>query len=171
MASMKNAGFTSSGLVALGLFAMIGCGESHTGGDASADSGGTSDFAGAYVMDACGPADGHALQVLLYDVAVPDCSADTSRRTLAFYLYGPVFPITPGTTVTSSSASGATGSATLCPGGTPPCQTSGDFTITFDTFVDGTSASGSYTVTWGDGSSDAGTFGAEWCTVGPVICG
>lgn len=149
----------------------FGCSESHAGGDASTDGGGTSAYAGAYVMDECGPADGQALRVILFDGAVPECSADPDRRSLSLYLYGAIFPITAGATITSSSASGATASAALCPGGTPPCQTSSDLTVTFDTFVDAASASGSYTITWADGSSDAGTFAAEWCTSGPIVCG
>jgi hypothetical protein len=169
--AMNDARFGSTArLCAIVAVLGLGCGTSHSGGDASADGGGTSDFAGAYVMDTCGPADGPALQVILFDAAVPECSADTDRRSLSFYVYGARFPITAGTTVTSSSAS-ATGGASFCLGGASPCQTSSDFTITFDTFVDGASASGSYSISWTDGSTDAGTFGAEWCMSGPILCG
>ena len=62
------------------------------------------------------------------------------------------------------------GSATRCPGGTPPCQTATSGEVTFLTFEDGVRAAGTYTIAFDGGSPEAGSFDATWCA-GPPGCG
>jgi hypothetical protein len=83
------------------------------------------------------------------------------------------FPLVDGTSITSSASGGGfgNGTATACPGGTPPCQSSQTWTLTFDTFQDMNSASGSYSITWEDGSNASGRFDASWCEPFPPLCG
>jgi hypothetical protein len=141
----------------------------HDSGPAS-DAGG--EYAGSYYRPSCGPADGPAFQLDLFESSVAACTVDDTRRTLGFYVHdlaGATVPPTAGTVITSTPAS-ASGTANRCPGGTPPCESSETWTLTFDTFVDGASASGSYVVTWSDGTMSSGQFDAGWCGDRP-ICG
>lgn len=155
---------------------LAGCSESHAPAvdGAASDTPAVGAYAGAYVMNDCGPADGRALRLILWTFPVPECSADPARPSLEFYLYGSFFPITPGATITVTPPSGGglgDGSATACPGGTPPCRTSQDFTLTFATFTEDAEASGTYSVRHADGTTDSGSFAASWCEAFPPICG
>jgi hypothetical protein len=140
------------------------------------DTGPTSDagseYAGSYYRPSCGPADGPAFQLDLFQASVAACTVDDTLRTLGFYVHdlgGASLPPSAGSVITSTP-SAASGTANRCPGGTPPCESSETWTLTFDTFVMGTGASGSYSVTWEDGSTSTGQFDAGWCGDRPV-CG
>lgn len=157
---------------------LASCSDSHgRDGDASAGAdGGSMSYAGAYISPDCAPDDGGALRLQLWDAPVPECSADTARRSLSFYIFqgsSLFFPIEAGETITSSAASGGfgNGSATECPGGTPPCRVSMDWSITFDTFQEDVGASGSYSITFAGGETATGRFDASWCSPGPIVCG
>lgn len=161
--------------VALPIVALVGCGQSHAGGDAGSASDATvvGAYAGAYVARECGPDDGPALRLTLWDAAVPECGADPDRRSLDVYLHdgaSSVFPIEAGETVTSTVAA-SNGTATECPGGTPPCRSTQDWSITFTTFVQGSRAAGTYRVTFADGAGATGSFDATWCEPVPPLCG
>lgn len=166
--------------VALACFslALASCSDSHgLDGDASVGAdGGSSSYAGAYLTPECAPDDGAALSLLLFDAAVPECSADSERRSLTFYIFqgsSLFFPIEAPETITSSAASGGfgNGSATECPGGTPPCRVSMEWSITFETFQEDVGASGSYSITFADGETVTGRFDASWCSPGSIVCG
>lgn len=121
----------------------------------------------------CGPADGFALELGIFQRAGDSCTGDPSARSLTFFIHdlgGASLPPTAGSTVTSTTAR-ANGNASECPGGSPPCRTSDTWSVTFDTYEADVSATGSYTITWGDGSSSTGNFDATWCETGPIICG
>jgi len=138
--------------------------------DAADGGGDAGSFAGAFLSPDCAPDDGAALSLRLYEVAVPECSADTDHRVLSFYLFEGAtsfLPIEAGETLTSSSASG---SATACPGGEAPCRSGESWSLTFETYAEGTGASGTYTVTFDDGETVSGRFDAAWCDPG-VVCG
>lgn len=167
--------------LALAVGLLLGaCSSTHTGvddgGSSGSDAGGASDFAGAYIGRDCAPDDGLAYRILLWDVAVPECSADPARRSLSFYIFSGtdvIFPLADGSVVTSTTSSGGfgNGSATLCPGGTPPCLTSQEFTLRFDRFTDMSGASGTYTIMFETGPQ-TGRFDASWCEgFGPPMCG
>lgn len=151
---------------------LCACSSTHVGDDGSTPS----DFAGAYIRRDCAPDDGLAYRLLLWDQAVPECSADGARRSLSFTIFEGTdlfFPLSNGTSITST-ASGVgfgNGTATACPGGTPPCLSSQSWTLTFDTFEDMSRANGSYSITWEDGSTTSGRFDATWCEVSPPLCG
>lgn len=147
-------------------------------GPATADAASPGDggaAATAYVSDSCGPADGPAIQLLIFDApGAAACTADDSMRTLSFYVHdlgGAVVPPRSGDTITSTMAS-SSGTASECPGGTPPCRLSETWTLTFDGYVDGGDASGRFSVTWADGTTTSGQFDATRCETGvPTRCG
>ena len=141
--------------------ALAACGSSHSG-----DDGGAGIYAGAHVRYACGPADGPAYELVLYEAGAP-CAPDSNTRSLRWLFYDD--PITAGTVVTSTSTSSA-GWVGFCPGGDAPCVTSETWRISFDSFEPDVGASGSYSVTWPDGSVETGTFDATWCGE-PPVCG
>lgn len=158
---------------------LVACSGSHLpvdDGGGGEDSGGASVYTGAYVSPECAPDDGAALRITLWEAAVPECSADPARRSLSFYLFegsSTFFPIEPPETITSSSAGGGfgNGSATECPGGTPPCRVSQDWSLTFESFLPDAGASGTYSVTFADGETIRGRFDASWCSPAPILCG
>ncbi len=136
---------------------------------------GTAEYAGSYVTPDCAPDDGPAIRLLMWEVPVPECSADPSHGSLELYIFGgtdSVFPITAPVTITSSGAGGGlgNGSATECPGGTPPCRTSSDWSVTVETYEENAGASGTYTVTFA-GETVSGRFDASWCSFAPPTCG
>ncbi|RLB52490.1 MAG: hypothetical protein DRJ42_14685 [Deltaproteobacteria bacterium] len=142
-------------------------------GSADASDSGSTGFDGAFIEDTCGPADGSAVSITLYDSLTAACAADSTARTLVITVWGgTTFPIPPGTTVTSTAVDGGlgNGSATLCLGGTAPCLTSADFTVTFDEYVQDDSAAGSYSITFAGDRVESGTFDAPWCG-GDALCG
>ncbi len=153
---------------------LCACSSTHLVDDGGVPSG---PYAGAYIGRDCAPDDGLAYRILLYEVAASDCGSDGVSRSLSFYFFegsDRFFPLMSGSTVTSTTSSGGfgNGSATACPGGTPPCRTSQTFTLTFDTFDDMSRAAGSYSITWEDGETANGTFDASWCEgFGPPLCG
>lgn len=121
----------------------------------------------------CGPTDGPALHVGLYASVDPACGGDTTQRSLEIFVYPSgtaSFPPAAGTTIVSTAAA-PSGTITECPGGSPPCRVSSDFSVTFDTFADDVSATGRYAVTFGDGETTTGTFDATWCEREPILCG
>lgn len=151
-------------------------------GDAGPDSGGR-DAAAAdapaaslpfhLIRHDCGPADGPALHVGLYTSVDPACGGDPLLPSITLYVYptGSVtFPPAAGTVITSTAAA-PSGMVSACPGGTPPCRTSQDFTVTFDAYADGVDATGTYEATFTDGSTERGSFEAMWCERTPVTCG
>jgi hypothetical protein len=143
-----------------------------TGADTAVDTG-AGGYTGAFIEDSCGPADGPAVELTLYEALSADCTADNAMGTLVITVYGgTTFPIPPGTTITSTRAGGGLGdgAANLCPGGTRPCLNSGELTITFDEYVQDDHASGSYSITFEGGREETGTFTASWCD-GDVLCG
>jgi hypothetical protein len=142
--------------------------------DATTDSGGGG-FTGAYIEDSCAPDDGPALELTLYASLTDTCMADNTAQNLTINVFSgtdSVFPITPGTTVTSSAVDGGfgNGSANLCPGGGAPCLNSQNFTITFEEFVQDVSAAGTYSITFEGDRVETGSFDATWCD-GDVLCG
>lgn len=146
------------------------CSSSHIETDAGSgtDSGSsTSTYAGAYMGRGCAPDDGPAYVITLWDGAVPECTTDPTMRTLEFYFEG--VAISSGTTLTSSTLAFA--SVSECPGGSPPYHVSSDFTLDFTAFTELASASGTYAITWTDGSTSSGSFDASWCEVTPPFCG
>lgn len=165
--------------IAFSVLVLSACSATHPASDDAGSSGsdaGADGFVGAYMMRDCAPDDGPAYRIILYQGAVPECSADPARASLSFYFFqgtDPIFPLMSGSVVTATSAGGGigTGSATYCPGGTPPCQTSSDFTLTFETYEDLTRASGTYSVDLPTGTR-TGRFDASWCEgFGPPVCG
>ncbi len=121
----------------------------------------------------CGPTDGPALRVGLYGSVDPACGGDPSQRSLELFVFATgtdSFPPTSGTAITSTVAM-PRGTVTECPGGTPPCRTSQDFTLTFDSYTDDVDASGTYSVTFAGGGTLSGSFDAMWCEREPVLCG
>lgn len=128
----------------------------------------------AFIARSCGPADGPALQITISDFRDPSmCTADPLRPSTMFYVHdlgGASLPPTAGATITSTMAS-SNGSATQCPGGSPPCRLSEDWSITFATYEDRGGATGQYTITWIGGEVSTGTFVATRCEAGPVLCG
>ena len=136
--------------------------DASVGRDGGRDGGLRPRFAGSWVSETCGPTDGPAIELILYERSGPNCTADPTGESVRFYLYGPYLPITPGESVSSD------GTVTHVLG---PSEVSTDFLITFDTFEPGVGASGNYRVTWHDGWNSFGSFHAVWCSTGPVICG
>lgn len=128
----------------------------------------------AFIARSCGPADGPALQLTISDFLDPSmCTADPARASTMFYVHdlgGATLPPTAGATITSTMAA-SNGNATQCPGGSPPCRLSEDFSITFATYSDTGGATGQYTITWMGGEVSTGTFVATRCETGPMICG
>jgi hypothetical protein len=112
---------------------LTACSGSHGGADAGP-------AASAFASDECAPDDGRALRIVISD-AIDACAADPSQPSIDFYLFSgtdSVFPIVAPATITSESGTTfGNGSATECPGGTPPCRTSQDWSITFDVFFGG----------------------------------
>lgn len=158
---------------------LASCAESHGTGDDAGDparDAGAPSYAGAYISPECAPDDGAALRLTVWEGAVPECSADPARRSLSFYFFegtDTFFPIVAPETITSRTTSGGfgNGSATACPGGTPPCRVSQDWSLTFESFEDGVGASGSYSITFADGTMESGRFDASWCSFAPPTCG
>lgn len=152
------------------------CGDSDgpsDSGGADASDAGNGAFEGAFIEDTCAPDDGPAVSVTLYDSLTAACEADGIARTLVITVWGgTTFPIPPGTTVTSTAVDGGlgNGTATLCLGGTAPCLTSADFTVTFDEYVQDDTASGTYSITFAGDNIESGTFDAPWCG-GDALCG
>ena len=142
--------------------------------DASSASDAPIPTSGAYVGDACGPADGPALQITISDALDPaSCSADPLRASTSFYLHdlgGATLPPAAGSTFTSTAAA-SNGSAVQCPGGSPPCRLSETFSITFTRYEADGGATGQYTITWEGGETSTGNFDAVRCESGPMICG
>jgi hypothetical protein len=126
------------------------------------------------ISRACGPADGFALRLGLYESPpLAECAGDPLEGSLTFFIHdlgGATLPPTSGTVVTSTLAS-SNGVADECPGGTPPCRTSQTWSVTFDSYTEDVGATGSYSVTWEGGEISTGNFSAVWCDRGPVICG
>ena len=120
----------------------------------------------------CGPADGPALRFGFFQSRLPGrCDGDPGLRSVSLYVHdlgGATFPPVAPTTISSTASSG--GSASECPGGSPPCRISGDFSLTLDSYTEGVGATGSYTIAWPDGSTTTGAFDAEWCGSRPP-CG
>ena len=129
---------------------------------------------GSYVSDTCGPADGPALQITISEFLDPAaCTADPLHASTSFYIHdlaGGTLPPSAGTTITSTAAA-SNGSASQCPGGSPPCRVSEDWSITFTSYAVDGGAAGQYTITWGDGSTSVGSFDATRCEHGPILCG
>ncbi len=171
--------------IGLALLLLGACSGSHglgddagTGEDAgtSVDAATAGGYAGAYIGPECAPDDGLAYYLTLWDGAVPECSADPARRSLSFYLFegtDSFLPITAPVTINSNRTGGGfgNGSATECPGGSPPCRTAESWTLTFETFEDDAGASGTYSLTFADGSTTSGRFDASWCSFAPPMCG
>lgn len=119
------------------------------------------------IEDACAPDDGPALRLELFASGTP-CMGDPTAPSVSMYIYEGdtrFLPIEPGETVTLLDGAG-----THCLGGAAPCRVAPSGSITFDTFVDGVSASGSWSLTFTDGETMTGTFDAAWCE-GDVLCG
>lgn len=134
------------------------------GRDSATSDSGPSPYTGALVHDDCGPADGPAIRVLLYGATMPTCRADPDLPSLDFYIYSGGFPPAPGSTYTDA------GVVTSCPGGTPPCRTSSNFSVTFDSYSTGGGATGSYLISWGSDPRETGTFDAQRCEI-DILCG
>lgn len=128
----------------------------------------------SFVSRTCGPADGPALTLTISDfLDATTCSADGERASTYFFIHdlgGATIPPTSGATITSSTAE-SNGTATHCPGGSPPCRLSETWSVTFTTYADDGGASGQYVIMWEGGETSTGTFQATRCTSGPVICG
>jgi len=122
----------------------------------------------------CGPADGLALRLTISAfLELSSCSADPTRASTAFYIHdlgGATLPPTAGSTITSTTAS-SNGTASSCPGGSPPCRVTEDWTITFDSYAADGGATGQYTIRWVGGEVSTGTFDATRCSTGPLMCG
>ncbi len=162
----------------LGSLLLLACSSAHPasdGGTPGTDAG-VAEFAGAYIGRDCAPDDGLAYRLVLFQAAVPECSADPSRASLSFWFFegtDAIFPLMDGSVVTSSAAGGGfgNGTATYCPGGTPPCETSPEFTLRFERFEDLGRAAGTYTVELPTGTR-SGVFDASFCEgFGPPMCG
>jgi len=137
----------------------------------TADAGGGLPF--HLIRHDCGPTDGPALRVGLYGGVDPACGGDPSQRSVELFVFASgtdAFPPAAGSVIRSTVAM-PRGTVTECPGGTPPCRTSQDFTLTFDSYADGVDASGTYDVTFAGGETTSGSFDAMWCEREPVLCG
>ncbi len=126
------------------------------------------------IANDCGPADGLALRLTISAfLELASCSADPTRASTAFYIHdlgGATLPPTAGTTITSTTAS-SSGTASSCPGGSPPCRVTEDWTLTFDTYATDGGATGQYMIRWVGGEVSTGTFDATRCSTGPLMCG
>lgn len=130
-------------------------------------------IASQVVSPDCGPADGAAYRFGFFEGPVgPTCTADAAVGSVSFYVHdlgGLTLPPVAPTTITSSTATNH-GAATECPGGSPPCRTSSDWTLELTTFTTDVGASGNYTIRWEDGGTTTGNFDAVWCGSRP-LCG
>jgi hypothetical protein len=129
---------------------------------------------GAFIARDCGPADGPALRLLMSEALDPSsCSHDPLRPSTQFYVHdlgGATLPPAAGATITSTVAA-SNGTATVCPGGRPPCRLSEDWTLTFVTYDDAAGATGQYVIRFDDGTMAMGNFAATRCESDPPICG
>jgi len=151
------------------------CATSFDAGPGDAPSGADADvMENAFIARSCGPADGPALQLTISDFLDPSmCTADPLRASTMFYIHdlgGASLPPTAGATITSTAAA-SNGNATQCPGGSPPCRLSEEWSITFATYSDTGGATGQYTITWIGGEVSTGSFVATRCETGPILCG
>jgi len=128
----------------------------------------------AFIARTCGPADGFALSLIISDFLDRSmCTADPLRASTQFFVHdlgGASLPPTPGMAITSTAAA-SNGNATQCPGGSPPCRLSEEWSLTFATYSDTGGASGQYTITWIGGETSTGSFLATRCEMGPIVCG
>ncbi|MBK8171913.1 MAG: hypothetical protein IPK60_16400 [Sandaracinaceae bacterium] len=143
---------------------------------AIADAGAVDDageaFVQSYVRRSCGPADGPAFELALFNSSVPACTVDASLEALTFYVHdlsGATVPPVAGTVINSTEAS-SSGTANRCRGAGGPCESTETWTLSFTSYTGGEGAVGTYNVTWSDGSVSAGQFNANWCD-GMAICG
>lgn len=130
---------------------------------------GGEEFTQSYIRESCGPADGPAFELSLFNAAVPTCTIDPELEAMTFYVHnlsGAPIPPTAGTTITSTEAS-SSGTANRCPGGTVPCESTENWTLSFSSYEAGSGAVGTYSVTWADSSVSTGQFIASWCTGAP----
>lgn len=135
-------------------------------GDAGAD------FAQSYYKRSCGPADGPAFELALFNSAVAACTVDDTLLSLSFYVHdlsGAPVPPTAGSTI-ESTPEHSSGTANRCPEGTAECESSESWTLHFSSYTDSVGAVGTYSVTWLDGSVTSGQFNANWCSA-TLLCG
>ena len=128
------------------------------------------EFARSYVRSSCGPADGPAFELALFDGSVAVCSVEGAPLSVSFYVHdlsGARIPPLAGDTLTSTLAM-PSGTANRCMAGV--CESSEDWSLTFRSYDVGTGARGTYSVLWPDGTRSAGQFDAAWCA-GMPLCG
>jgi hypothetical protein len=140
------------------------------GEDAATDSGAGDAgeaFSRSYVRPSCGPADGPAFELALFDGSVAACSIDGAPLSVSFYVHdlsGAPIPPMGGNVITSTTAL-PSGTANRCLAGV--CESSEDWSLTVRSYDVAMGARGSYTVLWADGSRSAGQFDAAWCAGRP----
>lgn len=144
---------------------------SPTAADARQHDAPPSPYASQVLAFTCAPNDGPALRLLLADsVDATTCRQDGFGPSLEIYLWVSPDSITAPQTITFSSGD-ANGSATHCLGGTAPCLLFDQGEVTFDSYEDGVSGSGTYKLIQGD-TVEEGSFDATWCDPAtPKLCG
>lgn len=127
------------------------------------------EYTQSYIRESCGPADGPAFELALFNAAVPTCTIDPALEALTFYVHdlsGAPIPPSDGTVITSTDAS-SDGTANRCHGAGTPCESTENWTLTFSSYEEGEGAVGTYTITWADASVTTGQFIATWCSGAP----
>ena len=172
-----------SGLAILLAAAACGDDDDGTGGSPSdgspgadaadgSDAGTTGDGApgadgGQYTLQlvgpSCGPVDQPSIAISLGDPTGASCAVDDSAPSVRLSVW--TQEITAPVTF-SFAPTEALGDGQLCPGGDLPCRSYPTGDIRFDTYDEGSGATGSWRLQ-DDESTVTGTFGATWCDPDP----
>jgi hypothetical protein len=123
----------------------------------------------AYIEWSCAPADGRA--IALFVGGATSCSIQGSPGSLSFLVFGTdLETLHAGSVLTVMRDINASiqGARISSPSQVPVLMTGG--TLTFAAYEVGQGGTGTYAVTFEDGSSAKGSFGALWCP-GMEMCG
>ena len=118
----------------------------------------------AHLLESCAPWDGAAMELVVDDLK--ECSS-ADRPLLSIRIWKGL-PLAAGKTYQFTDPS-QDGSASRCLGGGKKCELAKSVVLTFDTYEE-KSATGSFVLTFGDGSRVVGTFAADKCG-GHPLCG
>ena len=119
----------------------------------------------AMLVRGCAPSDGPAIRLTVARSGTA-CQASV-RDTLTFSLWKNL-PPAPGKTW--ELVSGAEGNAIRCPK-PGACKPATRASISFDSFEDGKKATGHWSASFADGTTEEGDFDAGFCTDTPRPCG
>jgi hypothetical protein len=125
-----------------------------------------SKYSYALVRGSCAPWDGGAVDVTLSTEPL-ECKQEPHGEYLAIYIWRGL-PLHPGQVIKIRAGSDD-GGVSRCKK-TGNCERAESGEISFDSFVEGKSASGRFAVHFKNGETVTGTFQARWC-VERVTCG